>query len=168
MSRGITVVILSSFMLMGIISCLYAASPAVERSTRIEVSDIDLVYCIVKEDKSKGIISFVLADDTITSIQRKVWQSDDGAVHIDLYKQGLESEQICKEKISGLTHVIRKGDDETSSHVDGFSFTFALDSSTPCKELYIGGVKMLSVNLLWNSPRLKGDFIMYDIEGVDY
>lgn len=151
-----------------IISCILTwGTDGKNANSKIEINDIDLVYCIVKKDKSKGIISFVLADDITTTIYKKVWQSSDGAVHVELFKCGIESEQINREKIPGLVYGIRNGSDVTYSRVDGFTFTFELDPSRPCEDLYIGSKKMPSLNLLWNTPSFKNEFIMYDIEGFD-
>lgn len=135
--------------------------------SKIEMNDIDLVYSVVKKDHSKGIVSFVLANDGISSIYKKAWQDSDGAIHIELYKKGAEGDRICKEKIPGLVYGIRKDAEVTYSPVDGFSFTVELEASRPCDDLYIGSRKMQSVNLLWNSPSFKDEFIMYDIEGFD-
>ena len=151
-----------------IISCILTwGTDSNNVNSKIEINDIDLVYCIVNKDKSKGIISFVLANDLTASIYKKVWQSTDGAVHVELFKYGIESEQMYKEKIPGLVYGIRNGSDITYSRVDGYSFTFELDPSRPCEELYIGSKKMPSVNLLWNTPNFKDEFIMSDIEGFD-
>ena len=133
----------------------------------IEFRDIELVYSIVRQDKARGMVSVALADDSISTVYRKVWQSPDGAVHIELSKQGGESALVRKDKIPGLLYGVGKGNETTYSRVEGFSFTFELDASKPCEELYIGDEKMRAVNLLWNSPAFKDEFIMCDVEGLD-